>query len=419
MSADRRRGTNRVPAASVTSPRPGGTCRRIAAALAVSGLLGAAAPHDAARAADPILQTEESDIVKLSPGGPHRVLIEDAVYRHNKDGRVYVVDLDTGRLLGMVQAAYNANVAADPAGRSFYVAETTWERGNRGKRHDMLVAYDPLTLLPTMDLDLSSRALITPKKPDLAVSADGHYIYVYDTSPTNSVHVVDAAKKTEIQTVDVPGCGLIFPWGPAGFTSVCGDGSLANVQLDAAGKPTLTHTASFFVPDRDPVYEHSPQVAAGGHAWFISYSGLVYDARLGAQTSVAAPWSIQAAAGLKPASDARAPFDVAWRPGGWQLAAVRARDSHLFILMHKGTFWTHKDPGTELWELDLPSHKLVRRIHLAKPSTMVGVTQDADSRIMLTDEAGDLNVLNGADGKPVRTIKALGDAIIFTVAPGE
>ncbi|CAP55749.1 amine dehydrogenase large subunit [Gluconacetobacter diazotrophicus] len=406
------------------SERRYGAIRPLAAPLSVAALLGAAilqplVPPSGARAAEPILQTEESDIVTLPPGGPHRVLVQDGVYRHSKDGRVYVVDLDSGKLLGMVQAAYNANVAADPAGRTFYVAETAWERGNRGRRHDMLVAYNPLTLEPTLDIDLPSRALITPKKADMAVSADGHYVYVYDTSPTNSVHVFDAARKDVVRTVDVPGCALVYPWGGAGFSSICGDGSLANVALDKTATPSLTHTAPFFVPDRDPVFEHSPQVAASGHVWFISYSGLVYDTTLGPQSKIGAPWSIQAAAGLKPASDARAPFAVTWRPGGWQLAAVRARDSHLFILMHRGPFWTHKDAGTELWELDLKTRKLVRRIHLAAPSMMVGVTQDAASRIMLTDEAGDLTVLDGATGAPVRTIRNLGEALIFTVAPGE
>lgn len=393
--------------------------RRLARSLAASCVLTAVAAQGPARAAEPILQTEESDIVTLPPGGPHRVLVEDAVYRHSKDGRVYVVDLDTGRLLGMVQAAYNANLVADPAGKAFYVAETAWERGNRGKRHDMLAAYDPRTLEQTADIDLPGRALITPKKPDMAIGADGHYVYVYDSSPTNAVHVYDTALKSVARTVDVPGCGLVYPWGNAGFSSICGDGSVANVQMDAKGAPTLTRTPPFFVPDRDPVFEHSPEVAASGHVWFISYSGLIYEATLGAQSSVAKPWSIQEAAGLKAASDARAPFEVTWRPGGWQLAALRARDSHLFVLMHKGTFWTHKDAGSELWELDLKAHRLVRRILLAARSMMVGVTQDAQSRLMLTDEAGDLMVLDGADGKLVRKIGALGDALVFTAAPGE
>ncbi|MBB2202459.1 amine dehydrogenase large subunit [Gluconacetobacter tumulisoli] len=402
----------------MAAERRRGMIRALAAPLTLLGALSVLASGPA-QAADPILQTEESDILKLQPGGPHRILVEDGVYRHSKDGRVYVVDTDSGKLLGMVQAAYNANVAADPAGRTFYVAETTWERGNRGKRHDMLVAYDPLTLEPTMDIDLPSRALVTPKKADLGVSADGHYVYVYDTSPTNSVHVVDTAKKAVVQTVDVPGCALVYPWGPSGFSSICGDGSLANVSLDASGKPSVTHSAPFFVPDRDPVFEHSPKIAASGHVWFVSFSGLVYDAVLGTDVRIGKPWSLQEAAGLKPASDARAPFDVTWRPGGWQLAAVRARDSHLFVLMHNGTFWTHKEPGTEVWEVDLKTRKLVRRIRLAAPSTLVGITQDAASRVFVTDEAGDLIVLDGTTGKTVRPIRKLGESLIFTVAPGE
>ncbi len=80
-------------------------------------LLGSAAFISAAavQAAEPVLQTEQSDVVTLKPYSPHTILVEDAVYTHNKDGRVDVVDADRGVLLGMVQAAYNANMVMTPA----------------------------------------------------------------------------------------------------------------------------------------------------------------------------------------------------------------------------------------------------------------------------------------------------------------
>jgi methylamine dehydrogenase heavy chain len=152
---------------------------------------------------------------------------------------------------------------------------------------------------------------------------------------------------------------------------------------------------------------------------FISYAGLVYQAALGPQTQIAAPWSIEQAAGMAPASDARAPFAVTWRPGGWQVAALHRSDNHLYVLMHKGTFWTHKDPGTEVWVLDLATHKLLKRIPLAKPSPMLGVTQDAKPLMFTTDDDGDFFITDAVTGKPLREMKHLGDSLIFTRATGE
>lgn len=367
---------------------------------------------------DPVIQTEESDIVRLPPGGPHRILVEDAVGAHAKDGRVYVVDADRGKLLGMVQAAYNANVVADPSGHAFYVAETVWSRGNRGDRADLLPAYDPQTLEIVNDLVLPGRALVTPKKNNLAISADGAHVYVFDMVPTNAVHIIDTAQHKVVRTVDIPGCALVYPWGNHGFSSICGDGSLSNVSL-MGEKVDVTHSKPFFDPENDAVFEHSPSERASGKTWFISYSGLVYPVTLSEQTHVDAPWSIQEAAGMKRAPAAAAPFAIAWRPGGWQLAALHYATGHLFVLMHQGTFWTHKQPGTEVWEIDVASHKLIRRIKLAKPSGMVGVTQDADPLLFTDGPHGDFFIWNATTGKLLRTMPHLGEDLYFTVAPGE
>jgi methylamine dehydrogenase heavy chain len=170
-----------------------------------------------AGAAEPILQTEQSDVATLPAWGPHTILVVDAVYTHNKDGRAYVVDADKGKLLGMVQAAYNANVLLAPDASRFFVAETTWARGNRGERNDLLVEYNANTLGITADEKLPSRALVTPKRNNLGLSADVSRAYVYQMSPSNAVEVVDTKTHTVTQTVDIPGCALVYPWGNDGF----------------------------------------------------------------------------------------------------------------------------------------------------------------------------------------------------------
>lgn len=371
-----------------------------------------------ARADEPVVQEEESDIIKLSPVTPHRILVQDTAGTHAKDGRIYVVDADKGKLLGMVQAAYNGNVVQDPKGRAFYVAETVWSRGNRGDRLDLLPAYDPQTLTITNDEVLPGRALVTPKKNDLAISQDGSRVYVFSMVPTNAVHVVETATHTVSQTVDLPGCALAYPWGNDGFTSICADGGLANVSLKA-GKADVTHTKPFFDPEKDAVFEHSPTRRPDGKTWFISYSGLVYPTSLSAESKVEAPWSIQEAAGLKKAPAAEAPFAKTWRPGGWQLSALHYASGHLFVLMHEGTFWTHKKPGTEIWELDTATHKLVRRIKLPVPASMVGVTQDEKPLLFTNDSTGDLLIWDMKTGKQLRKMQHLGDDLYFTIALGE
>nr|WP_254454981.1 amine dehydrogenase large subunit [Acetobacter estunensis] len=373
------------------------------------------------RAEVPVLQTEQSDTVKLAPWSAHTILVVDAVYQHNKDGRTYIVDADKGRLLGMVQAAYNANVVmtADDASK-FYVGETTWERGNRGERNDLLAEYDSSTLQIIADEKLPSRALVTPKRNDLAISADGSYVYVYQMSPSNAVEVVDTKTHKVTQTVDIPGCALAYSWGNSGFSSLCADGTLANVSLGADGKPSMTHTAAFFEPDHDGIFEQSPSVTKDGKAWFISYTGKVYEATLGADSTVAKPWSLQEGAGLKAAPDSSKPFEVTWRPGGWQMAALHKSTHELYVLMHKGTFWTHKDGGTEVWVYDTETHKRLRRMPLPVASPMVGVTQDDKPLMFATDEdTGDFFILDPKTGKQLRKMKALGGSLIFTLAPGE
>ncbi|KXV71044.1 amine dehydrogenase [Acetobacter cerevisiae] len=397
------------------------TALRSGSAALVRGLVALGASSVAslkAWADEPVVQEEESDIIKLSPVTPHRILVQDTAGTHAKDGRIYVVDADKGKLLGMVQAAYNGNVVQDPKGRAFYVAETVWSRGNRGDRLDLLPAYDPQTLTITNDEVLPGRALVTPKKNDLAISQDGGRVYVFSMVPTNAVHVVDTATHKVSQTVDLPGCALAYPWGNDGFTSICADGGLANVSLKD-GKAEVVHTKPFFDPEKDAVFEHSPTRRSDGKTWFISYSGLVYPTALSADSKVEVPWSIQEAAGMKKAPAAEAPFAKTWRPGGWQLSALHYASGHLFVLMHEGTFWTHKKPGTEIWELDTATHKLVRRIPLPAPATMVGVTLDDKPLLFTNDNAGDLFIWDMKSGKLLHKMPHLGDDLYFTVALGE
>lgn len=348
----------------------------------------------------------------------HRILVQDSVGRHAKDGRVYSVDGDSGRRIGQVQAAYNANVVQDPAGKYFYIGETVWARGNRGTREDLLPTYDAQSLTLINDLVLPGRGLTTPKKNNLTISDDGKSVYVFDMAPTNRVHVVDTVTHTIRRSIDIPGCSLTYPWGNSGFASLCADGSLVSVDTSKPrGLPY--HTQAFFSPENDAVFEHSPVQRGTGDAWFISYSGIVYPVHLADQPVFGHSWSLQVAAGLPKATDATDSEQIAWRPGGWQLAALHYKTNHLFVLMHKARFWTHKMSGTEIWEFDVKSQKRVRRIKLKHEASLVGITQDARPLLFTNDDNGDLYIWDAKTTNLLRVIKHLGDELILTSTSGE
>ena len=382
-------------------------------------LLLAALPARTLTAAEPIPQTEQSDVATLPAADARRVLVMDAVFTHSKDGRVYIVDTATGRMQGMIPAADYANLVMDPHGARAYIAETIWTRGNRGTRQDLLSIYDTHTLNLLKEIDLPGRALITTKKQDADISADGRIVYVYNLTPSNSVIVVDTQALKVTGSIDTPGCGLIFAWGNHGFSSICADGSLTHVDLADPAHPAITHTPSFFSPDADPIFEQSPTDRATGRTFFISYTGLVYPTTLGPNAKPEAPWSINEAAGQTRAPGASAPFAKAWRPGGWQIADMHRSNGHMYVLMHYGTFWTHKEDGTEVWELDTANHTLVRRIPLPEPSNLVGITQDPWPALMSATDNGGFLILDPVTGQELRRVDKLGDTLLFTTATGQ
>jgi methylamine dehydrogenase heavy chain len=245
--------------------------------------------------------------------------------------------------------------------------------------------------------------------------------------PASSVVWLDLKKQTVGGTVEVAGCSLIFPWGNSSFASLCGDGSLALVNLDAAGKADVSHSKPFFDANNDPIYENSFIDRNTGKALFISYTGLVYPAKLGSDMAIDKPWSLQQAAGFAPAGTGVQ--ELAWRPGGGQPAAYHKASGRLFVLMHMGTYWTHKQGGTEVWAFDTNSHKLLKRIPLQPLPTSgqandrppyygtIGVSQDADKPLLylVNDEGGGDVVMDAGSGEILRKVEgAGGESVLVT-----
>ena len=241
---------------------------------------------------------------------------------------------------------------------------------------------------------------------------------------------LDLKKQAIGGNVELPGCALIFPWGVAGFASLCGDGSLALVNFGSAAAPEVTHTKPFFDADNDPIYENSFVDRNSGKALFLSYSGLVYQAKLGTDATIEKPWSIQQAAGFAKAGTGVQ--ELAWRPGGDQPAALHKASGRLFVLMHMGTYWTHKQGGTEVWVLDTNTKTLVKRIPLQPIPTSglagdhppyyaaIGVSQDSEKPLiyLISDEGGGDVVMDAATGEILRKVEFAGGEWVMVTEAG-
>lgn len=373
-------------------------------------MLACAAP---VRAAGP-LEPEQYDVATLKPNEPHRFFTGGF-----RDPSFGIFDADSGKLEGSIPAGYTPNLALAPDNSQFLVSETYWTHGARGQRQDLVTIWDARTLKLVKEITLPGRALVGGKLQNFQLSADGSKAYVYIMRPASSVVWVDLKKQAVGGTVEVPGCALVFPWESSDFASLCGDGSLALVHLETGGKAVVSHTKPFFDANNDPVYDNSLIDRNTGKALFLSYTGLVYQVKLGAETTIDKPWSIQQAAGFAPAGTGVQ--ELAWRPGGGQPLALHKASGRLFVLMHMGTYWTHKQGGTEVWVLDINSRKLLRRIPLQPIPTSglagdrppyyatIGVSQDADKPViyLVNDEGGDV-VMDAGTGEILRKVEAAG-----------
>ena len=370
----------------------------------ISVIAQAQAPAETAA----VPEVEESSVAVLPAATPHWVLAMDAW-----GGGTRIFDGDTGKIIGMLHTIPLSNVAFDPKGRYFFVAETIWTKGNRGTRQDMLTLYDTKTLKLVTEISLPGRLLTGNRKQNLSISGDGNYAYIYDMSPTSSIITVDIARRKVLRSTEIPGCGLTFA-GPAdSVAALCGDGSLAVVK-SSGSKISVDQTIPFFKADDDPVFDNSIVDRDTGKGLFLSYSGLVYGATFGAgATKVDAPWSLQEAAKMEPGSTL--PLKLSWLPGGRQQIAYHKASGRAYVLMHMGEFWSHKAAGTELWTVDTRTHKVLMRRPLDVPIGYVAVSQDESPLLYLGGESS-LQILDALTLEEQHKVEGIGAGTL--VVPG-
>jgi methylamine dehydrogenase heavy chain len=359
----------------------------------------AATPAPAGAPREP-LQPELLHVAEVPQGTGHRVFVHDFNFDAMIDGRNYLVDADSGRVLGLMSTGYGgAGLVIAPDRHEIYSIETYYSRGSRGERTDVVTIYDPKSLAPTTEIAIPpKRASTMPMLGNWRLTDDARFLLVFNMTPATSVTVVDVAGRKLVGEIETPGCALTFP-GPEGrFAMLCGDGTLLDVALDSGGAATRNErTAKFFDPAADLLTEKA--VRHGNTWYFISFAGDIYPLEMGKDLVFGQHWAL--------ADDTER--GAGWRPGGLQLATVHEARGQLFVLMHQGGPDTHKDPGTEIWVFDLATHKRLQRLTLTRPATSIEVSQD-EAPLLYTVFMGarGLEVYDATSGKHLRSVPDIG-----------
>ncbi|MBD9477164.1 amine dehydrogenase [Achromobacter sp. ACM01] len=379
------------------------TCASRAGRWALCAVLAASA--GLARADLPVEELKGG--TRLPPATPHRLYVMDAVFNHLVDSRVNIYDGDSFKFLGMVPASFNGHMTVSADGKDIYVMTTYYERLNRGKRTDVVEAWDAETLTPKYEVPIpQKRAQALNYRNYLQQSTDGELLFVQNATPASSVTVVNLTTRQFADEVTAAaGCWsiIVLPSRPRSFASICGDGALLTVDLDQAGKPAgQQRSQPMFDPEKDPIFTHTENL--GDTYYFVSYNGNVYSADFsGKDAAVGKPWSLLDASGK----------DQGWRPGGYNLLAINKAAKRLYVGMHpNGAEGSHKTPAAEIWVYDLATHKRVARVP-GQNALSMSVSQDDQPRLYTID-GGNVNVYDAAPAAPVLkgTIQAAGETAL-------
>ncbi len=281
---------------------------------------------------------------------------------------VTIIDGDSHKILGMLDGGLSSSFAVAPDRHAFYLADTFYSRGSRGDRTDVVTIYDGKSLDPTGEVVIPpGRQLSAQDNATIGVTPDGKILLVANMTPTTTATMVDLSNRKVLGQILMAGCTEVLVTGNRQFVSLCGDGSMLTTDFDDGGNAaSQKRTATpFFDPDKDPVFALPAMV--GTQAYFLSYHGTIYPVDLSTDPATPEkPWPLLS--GDEAAKN--------WKPGGVQQLAVHAKRGLLYVLMHRGGEWTHKQPGAEVWVYDIKSQKRVKKMALKKMADAIMVTQD-------------------------------------------
>ena len=367
---------------------------RFAAALlgcACSGLAAAQLP------------LEPGGVEQLPPHpGAHWVWVNDFAFFALPDGKAFLVDGDSGKMLGLLSTGYSFNSLVVPrSGGVIYSPEIYFARGTRGTRTDVVTIYDTVHLAPLGEVKIPpKRASIMAMIAGQVLTDDERFLLIYNYTPAQSATVVDTRARKFVGEIDTAGCALVYPTGPRSFFSICGDGSLLVVTLNDEGRAaSRTRTKALFDGIKDPLTEKGVR---WGDTWlFASFEGTMYPLKItrGGGIEPTATWPLFSAAELA----------QHWRTGGLQHLALHAASGRLFAIVHRGGPETHKDPGADVWVWDLATRRKVQQIAARNKVASIQVTRDAQPLLFgCSFESNRLDIYDAVAGKYLRSVDGLG-----------
>jgi methylamine dehydrogenase heavy chain len=355
------------------------------------------------------LGTQEAHPTRVLPqASPHWVYVLEPVFPHLVASKVWILDGDTLEYKGMSSAGYVANLALGKDLSSYYIGETYWSRGARGDRTDVVTTYDAKTLEVIGEVILpKGRFLVVPKKYNFQLSDDGRYLYSFNMDPAFGLSLLDIKANKYVGEIETGGCSLAFPTGNNTVASLCPDGSFAHITIDASGQASIENSEPFFDSETDPVFEHPALSRTAKKAFFISYEGWVYPVGMDGAPKVGERWKLQGDG------------DAAWRPGGWEIAAYHTPTDRLFVQMHEGGQWTHKQAGTEIWVYEASTGKRLQRIKTEHPSFSLAVTTDDKPLLFSLTETAAVHVFDATSYEHKGAKEGVGITPFVLYTPGE
>ena len=331
------------------------------------------------------------------------VFVHDGSFDRPLDGRTMLVDISGKRVLGMLSGGFNqAPPIIAPDGKSLLQLSVFYARGSRGDRTDVVTQYSMDDLKPGRETIIPPKTIrVIPMLASSRLTDDGAFAMLTNFTPQQSITVINAGSGKLVAEFPTPGCGLIYPVGERRFMVHCSDGGLKIGTLSDSGSLTFGKVSAPVSPMTDPVNEKPVRI--GKTRWaFVTFTGKIIE--------------VDAAGDVPVIAQTRAMVskdDSTWRPGGIQPVAFHKATNRMFVLMHEGGAWTHKDPGTHVWVYDLAKGEVVQKIDLGQMATAIAVTPEPKARLLtiMFGASNELSIYDLATATKTSTIGELGQTL--------
>lgn len=340
---------------------------------------------------------------------PHHLWVGDMNFGALLEGRSILVDADEAKYLGMISTGiFTYRVVLPSHLREIYSVEIYFSRGTRGKRTDVVSIWDPETLSVVEEIEMTpKRATGLPQRNYTELSDDDRFLYSFNSTPAQSVNVVDVKNRKFVEEIETAGCAMVYAAPGRRFNLLCQDGGMMTVSLDRKGKlKNKERSKPFFDVQEDPVTE---KAARWGDIWlFPSFEGYMYPVDVsGKKPKFGDRWSLL--------SDAERADN--WRIGGLHSTALHEETNSLYVLAHQGGRETMADPGQEVWVYDVRTKKRTNKITLENLATSIAVSSDSDAVLATSFFGPTIDIYNAKTGEFLRAVESGASAPLQLVFP--